>query len=68
MRVAALAMVTRDEMIKACAVLRDELTESSDGDRAGGSPVSVPRIYPLALDVIATTPSLAAALAQKLNQ
>lgn len=48
-----------DRIVKACADLRDRLTNS---------PVGTPLVYPMALDVIASTPALAEALAKEIEK
>jgi hypothetical protein len=48
--------ITREKIQKAAAELRDELTVKHNGAL----------IYPLALDVLATTPALCKLLAEKL--
>lgn len=48
-----------DRIVKAAADLRDRLTDS---------PVGTPLVYPFALDVIASTPMLAKALAAEIEK
>lgn len=54
-------MISGEQVQKACAELRDELTVQSVRD---GKPAL---IFPLGLDILANTPPICRLLAEKLN-